>query len=62
MRYLAEAGDGPAVCVVQGVADLTFHDAARVIREYGIQTVRAAEFYIGRKLDIGFQQAAFRLG
>ena len=49
MGHLAGAGDGPAICMVQGVADLAFHYAALVIRVDQFQAIRAAVLFLARQ-------------
>ena len=54
MWHLANAGDGPAVRMVQRVADLAFHHAAWIIRLDKLQAVGAAVLLAGGKLDFCF--------
>ena len=49
MGHLAGAGDGPAIGMVLGVADLAFHHAARVIRFDQFQAIRTAVRFLARQ-------------
>ena len=65
MGHLAVASDIPAIFVMQGVADLAFDHAARVIALDRLEAIGAAMFLVHCELDGGSPvQAAFgdRLG
>jgi hypothetical protein len=51
MRHLADARDGPAIGVVQGVADFAFHGAAQVVRGDQFQAIGTSVFFFFGKLQ-----------
>ncbi len=53
MGYLANAGDIPAIFMMQGVAYFAFHYPARVIPFDNLKAIRALVFFVGRELDLG---------
>jgi hypothetical protein len=52
MRHLAGAGDIPAVFMMQGMANFTFHHTARIISFYFFEAVRTAMFFVDRQLNL----------
>src|SRR5512143_708621 len=53
MRHLAAAGDIPAVLMVQRMADLTLHNATRVVAIDWLQTIWAAVLLVDCQVDGG---------
>ena len=51
MRHLAEAGDCPAISVVQRMTNFAFSDTSRIVSRDGVKTVRTAMFFDHRQLD-----------
>lgn len=54
MWHLANAGDFPAIFVVQGVANLALHHASRVCAADRFEAIRAAMFLHDCDRDFGF--------
>lgn len=53
MRHLAGTCDGPAICMVQGVADFAFHNAAPVVQVDQFQAIRTTMLFLVGQQQFG---------